>query len=293
MTVYNLGSINCDLIYRLPHLPQAGETLAATAHARGLGGKGANQSVALARAGAKVRHIGAVGADGAWMVARMAGYGVDCAHVAEIDAPSGHAVILLDADGENSIVLYPGANRLIAEAHVANALSDARAGDVLVLQNETVLQVEAARFAQEQGLFVVYSAAPFDADQVRAILPHVSLLLLNAVEAEQLCAALEQPLEALPVAAVCVTHGAKGAVYHDLALKTQISQPAFPVEVVDPTGAGDTFAGFLIAALAQGLSPETALRRASAAAALKVTRQGASDAVPDLAELETFLAQQR
>lgn len=290
--IYNLGSINADHVYRLEHLPRPGETLAAQSYALGLGGKGANQSVAIARSGAQVRHIGAVGADGRWMVERLEAAGVDCAHIAEIEGASGHAIITVDTAGENSIVIHAGANREIAESHVKQALAGAGAGDALILQNETGLQVESARLAQEQGLFVIYSAAPFDAEATRAVLPYVSLLIVNEVEAAQLCSALGATLGELDVENVLVTLGAKGAVWHDTARGHEIRVEGFPVEAVDTTGAGDTYAGYLVAGLSEGLAVDEAMRVAAAAAALKVTKPGAADAIPTGAEVAVFLEAQ-
>lgn len=289
MTIFNLGSINADHFYRLPHLTQPGETLAATAYDRGLGGKGANQSVAAARAGAVVRHIGATGADGAWMRAELAAAGVDCAHVAAVDLASGHAIIMVDAAGENSIVLFPGANRAVPLTVLEEALATAQAGDWLLLQNETSAQLEAVALAKARGVQIAYSAAPFEAEAVRKVLADLDLLLLNAVEAAQLCEALGTTLDALPVKAVCVTHGARGAVWHDLEARTTQQQPAFKVTPVDTTAAGDTFAGYLVAGLAEGMSPPEALRLAAAASALKVTRAGTAAAIPTRAEVDAFL----
>lgn len=289
MTIFNLGSINADHFYRLPHLTLPGETLAATSYGRGLGGKGANQSVAAARAGAVVRHIGATGVDGAWMRAELAADGVDCAHVAEVDVASGHAIIMVDASGENSIVLFPGANRALPLAALEDAMATAAAGDWLLMQNETSAQVEAVALAKARGVKVAYSAAPFEAEAVRKVLTDLDLLLLNAVEAAQLCEALGTTLDALPVKAVCVTHGAKGAVWHDLAGKTAQEQPAFKVTPVDTTAAGDTFAGYLVAGLAEGMTPPQALRLAAGASALKVTRAGTAAAIPTRAEVDAFL----
>lgn len=289
MTIFNLGSINADHFYRLPHLPAPGETLAATLYERGLGGKGANQSVAAARAGADVRHIGAIGSDGRWMRDELRADGVDCTHVTEVGTASGHAMITVDAAGENAIVLFAGANRVVPLVSLEAALSDAAPGDYLLMQNETSLQQEAVELARKKGVFVAYSAAPFEAEAVRRVIEGLDLLLLNAVEAAQLCAALGCPLEALPVKAVCVTHGAKGAVWHDLVAKTEQRQPAFAVAPVDTTGAGDTFAGYLVAALSERMTTAAALELASAAAAVKVTRAGTAAAVPKRSEVDAFL----
>ncbi|RWR06997.1 ribokinase [Paenirhodobacter populi] len=292
MTVFNLGSINADHFYRLPHLPAPGETLAAQDYAIGLGGKGANQSVALARAGAEVRHVGAIGEDGRWMADRMTAAGVDCRHVAELPGASGHAIIEVETSGENLIIVYPGANRAISPGQALFALNTARAGDWLVMQNETSAQVEAAQAARAAGMTVVYSAAPFDAGSVRAVIDHISLLIVNEIEAAQLCADFGVTLQELPVARLVVTLGARGATWYDLAAGTQVSAPAFHVTPVDTTGAGDTFAGYLVAGLAEGLPPAEAMRLASAAAALKVTRAGTADAIPARAEVEAFLKAQ-
>jgi ribokinase len=292
MTVWNVGSINVDHFYDVPHIPAPGETLAATGVRTGLGGKGANQSVAAARAGAEVRHIGAVGRDGAWAVDRMASYGVRTGDILTMDVPTGHAIINLASDGENAIVIFGGANTAMPLSHVEGALHRATAGDLLLLQNETRHQAEAARAAQERGLRVVYSAAPFDAAAVAEVLPYLSLLLLNAVEAAQLEAALGRGLSDLPVPEIVVTRGAEGAEWIDTRTGATARIPAPRVDAVDTTGAGDTFAGYLAAGLDSGLPTTEAMIRAAAASALKVTRLGTADAIPDASEVAAFLLAQ-
>ncbi|MEM1067184.1 MAG: ribokinase [Pseudomonadota bacterium] len=288
MTVWNLGSINVDHFYRVPHLPVPGETLAAAGYAVGLGGKGANQSVAAARAGARVEHIGGVGPGADWVLERLQSYGVGTGHVAVGEAPTGHAVINVAEDGENAIVILPGANGAIAAEQVASALGAAAPGDVLLLQNETVGQNEAAAMAQAKGLRVFYSAAPFSADAVRAVMAHVDVLLLNAVEAAQLEESLGHSVEDIGVETVVITKGADGAEWVGT---RRFFVPGHTVHAVDTTGAGDTFAGYLAAALAEGLAPEEAMARAGAAAALKVTRPGTADAIPAADEVAAFLAE--
>ena len=289
MTIYNLGSINADHFYAVPHLPGAGETLAAMALATGLGGKGANQSVAAARAGADVVHIGAVGPDGGWAVDRLAQYGVGTERIARIGTPTGHAIICVDPAGENQIILYPGANRALTPDQLT-VLDAAGPGDWLMLQNETNLQQEAAERARANGVKTAYSGAPFDVAAVQAMLPHTDLLLLNAVEARQLAQALGLVVGDLPVSQIVVTKGADGAEWHGTESGETVSIPACPVVPVDTTGAGDTFAGYMVAGLSQGLGPDAALRLASAAAAIKVTRAGTADAIPARDEVDAFLA---
>ena len=293
MTIWNFGSINADHFYDVPHLPAPGETLAATAYRIGLGGKGANQSVAAARAGAEVRHIGAVGQDDAWAIDRLAQYGVKTDHIARVNVATGHAVIYVAAsDGENSIVIYPGANAAIELGAVKDALEAAATGDLLLMQNETGVQRAVAEVAKARGLRLIYSAAPFDADAVRDVLPYINTLIVNEVEARQLSAALDTGINALPVANVVVTLGSDGAVWHDIGAGTEARVAAIRVTPVDTTGAGDTFAGYLAAGLDAGLTVKDAMGRAAAAAALKVTRPGTADAIPSSDDVERFLATQ-
>lgn len=287
--IYNLGSINIDHFYRVAHLPAPGETLAASAYHTGLGGKGANQSAAAAKAGAHVVHIGAVGPEGHWTIDRLAGWGIDTTHIAHLETPSGHAIINVDPAAENTIILYPGANRALSWAPVALALAAATASDTLILQNETAHQAKAAALAQTKGMRVIYSAAPFDADAVRVVLPHVTTLALNAVEADQLCAALNTRLDSLDVPELLVTRGADGAEWR-ARTGARAFAPALKVTPVDTTGAGDTFVGYFAAGRDQGLSPQDALNWAAAAAALKVTRPGTADAIPMAQDVAAFRA---
>jgi ribokinase len=287
VTVYCLGSINIDHFYRLPHLPRPGETLAATGYLRALGGKGANQSVAALRAGARVVHMGAVGADDDWTLFQLAALGLDTAGILRLPVQTGQAVVATDPAGENLILLDPGANRALP-VPVLDPLRTARAGDTLLLQNETALQPIAAARARAAGLRVMYSAAPFDMASLLAVLPHATHLLMNEPEAQALASATAIPLADLPVQAVVVTRGAQGADW--IAAGGTIHVPAFPVTPIDTTGAGDCFAGSLAARLDQGDSPQIALRYAAAAAALQVTRPGAAPAMPTEAEVRALLA---
>ncbi|WP_102224068.1 ribokinase [Acidimangrovimonas sediminis] len=288
MTIFNLGSINLDHVYSVPHLPAPGETLAAMAYSTGLGGKGANQSVAASLAGAEVCHIGAVGTDGDWALQRLEHFGVDATNVACLEAPTGNAIINVDPAGENSIVIFPGANATQSEAAIESGLGGAGPGDILLIQNETSHQAHAAQRGRDKGMRVIYSAAPFEPAAVEAMLPYIDLLVLNAVEAEQLYQALGKTLEDLPVSGVVVTRGGRGAEWISAGTET-IRAPAFPVTPLDTTGAGDCFIGSLAAALDAGEGPAAAMRFAAAAAALQVTRPGTADAMPTRAEVDAFL----
>ncbi|UXU75591.1 MULTISPECIES: ribokinase [unclassified Paracoccus (in: a-proteobacteria)] len=284
MTIYNLGSINIDHVYRLAQLPRAGETLHSQGYTQGLGGKGANQSVAAARAGARVVHLGAMGTGDDWVPARLEAAGVDTTAIRRLsDHATGHAIIMVDDQGENSIILHGGANMALPADLLKAPIA---AGDILLMQNETSLQAAAARLARSKGATVIYSAAPFGLDALQEVLPHVSILAMNAGEAEQTFAAFGQDL---PVGGMLITRGAEGAEYRDLRSGQVWRQPAFAVRPVDTTGAGDCFAGWFAAGLSRGEDMSSILRHAAAAAALQVTRPGAGDAMPDRAEVADFL----
>lgn len=286
MTIFNLGSINADHVYRVPHLPGPGETLAATSMQTGLGGKGANMSVAAARAGSHVAHIGAIGSDGIWARNRLLEYGVDTRHIAELDVPTGHAIINVDDAGENAINLFAGANQAISEDSVANALSTGSTGDILVTQNETNAQGVAAKVGSKLGFRVCYAAAPFDASAVKAVLPYLDFLILNAVEAQQLEQALGVSIEELDVADIIITLGSDGARWISEGVDQHFA--AIKVDPVDTTGAGDTFTGYVLAGLDRGLTMGQSISLAMRAAALMVTRMGTADVIPDLKEVEAF-----
>lgn len=282
--IWNLGSINIDNFYEVSHLPVPGETLAAASFGFGLGGKGANMSVAAARAGARVSHIGAVGPEGRWTRDRLMEYGVDTPHIAQIDAPTGHANIVVDQNGENSIVLFQGANVDLTEAIIGAALIEASPRDFLLMQNETNGQEYAATTAQSLGLRVAYAAAPFEASAIERLLGQIDLLVLNEIEATQLEAATGMTVDALGVPDVVVTLGANGCkwITHD----GQKNFDAYPAEAVDTTGAGDTFTGYLVAGLDRGMDMGAAIDLALKAGALMVTRRGTADVIPDLKEIQ-------
>lgn len=290
MAIFNFGSINIDHVYRLQTLPRPGETIASRSLTLGLGGKGANQSIAAALAGREVRHIGAMGEADGWVLDRLRGAGVDVSRIARLpDEPTGHAIIMVEDSGENAIVVHAGANRAMAERAVLDALSEIGPADTLLLQNETAHQQAAAAHARAAGARVIYSAAPFEVEAVRAVMPHVAILAVNAGEAAHLAAELGANL---PCEGMVVTLGARGAEYRDLRSGELTSQGAFAVTPVDTTGAGDCFAGWFAAGLDAGQTAAGALRHAAAAAAMQVTRPGAAGAMPTLAEVRAFMSRQ-
>ena len=281
--ILNFGSINIDYVYRLKTLPQAGETLSCQGFARYLGGKGINQSIAIARAGGAVKHIGAVGADGAFALAQIADMGLDTNDIRVTDTATGHAVICLDKQGENHIIIHAGANAELTENQINSTLDTNPKAEWVVIQNETNLTEYIAKSAKERGLSLAYSAAPFDAVACQTILPYLDILAVNETEAAALSHAMKTPITDLKIPTLLITKGAKGAeLWQNGAC---ISVKGLPVKAIDTVGAGDTFFGSFIARWQNGgqngTPAQEALEYATTAAALQCTQKGAATAIPD------------
>ncbi len=290
-----VGSVNVDLVVAASRLPAPGETVLGGAFSQHQGGKGANQAVAAARAGAAVTLIGAVGDDAFGAAAReaLAGEGIDVRRVATRPAPTGVALIVVDAAGENQIAVAPGANALVAPGDVSPTALDA--ADVVLTGFEVPMAtvVAAARGARERGVPAVVNAAPAEALPA-ALLAADPILVLNELELTITSRApdLDGGLSALAARTrgpVVVTRGDRGVVVARGAERIAIAgSPADAV--VDTTGAGDAFTGVLAAWLAAGESLEAAARAGSAAGALSVGRSGAREGMPRASELMAFLA---
>ena len=292
-----VGSYNRDTVLTVPRFPQAGETLAASGMDRFHGGKGSNQAVAAARAGARVAIVAAIGQDAAGQgaLALWAEEGIDARAVTALDGlPTGEALILVDARGENEIVIVAGANAALPQAEAVAAV----AGAALVMaQLETPVAVTAAAFraARSQGVPTLLNAAPARA-LPDGLLALTDLLVVNETEAASL-AARSGPPDVLAAAlasrlagGVVLTAGATGAYWagRDGAA---VHAPAIPTQVVDSTGAGDAFIGAFAAAMAQGLAAPQALRRGVVAGALACRHAGAVPSLPRLAAIEAALIQ--
>ena len=266
-----VGSTNVDLVLQVPTLPRPGETLLGATARREAGGKGGNQAVALARLGADVSFVSAVGddADGEWSLDRLREEGVDVTAVAVVPGATGLAVVLVDATGENSIVVSPGANASVTAPAVVGA-------DVLLLSLEVPLTTVAAAAAagRSAGVPVVLNAAPA-CDLPASLLADVDVLVVNETEWET--------LGSPAVGRVVVTLGAAGCRLYDGGRWTEV--PAAPVEVVDTTGAGDCFAAALALGIGSGQPLREAVALAVRAAALSVTKPGARGGLPHRSDL--------
>ena len=288
--ILNFGSINIDNVYRVSHLLKAGETISAKSFARFLGGKGVNQSIAIHRAKGEVKHVGHIG-DDEWISDQLRSTGIDLEFITQTDHPTGHAIISVDDASENEIVIFSGANLAFSMPACQTVLEQfAQGSPWIVLQNEINLSADLAEMAKGLGYKICYSAAPFDAQKVREILPYLDLLALNETEFADLQNALGKGPPELGVGMVLVTLGAKGGKLH--VGDEVITQNSFPVTPVDTTGAGDTFLGSFIARFDAGDDAATSLRYASAASAIQVTRMGAAPAIPQRADVLEFLESQ-
>ena len=293
MNILNFGSVNIDRVYRVPHFVQPGETIAAASFATFSGGKGVNQSTAIARAGGRVSHAGCIGADGVALRDELARDGADVVHLRVVDAPTGHGLIQVDDSGQNCIVICGGANRMVSKADVAAAMAGFGPGDALLVQNEVSCIPEMIATAAGKGMEVVFNPAPMGPEIAGYPLDKVTLFIVNEVEASALAGASSaaEPralLDALsarfPRAGVVLTLGARGAIAR-FAGESDAFVAARPVQAVDTTAAGDTFIGYFLAERQRGTSVAAAMETASAAAAICVSRPGAAPSIPWRGEL--------
>lgn len=289
MEILNFGSLNIDLVYQVDHIVRPGETIASSEHQIFAGGKGANQSAALASAGAAVYHAGQVGKEGQWLIDKLAALGVDMQHTLVGEIPTGHAIIQVDGEGQNSIVLFPGANTQLQRQAIDATLSQFGTGDILLLQNEINEITYIINEAKKRELSICLNPAPFGPEVLDYPLAAIDLLVVNESEAAGLAGASSQDrlLDALsqicPQAQIVLTLGADGAHYRSP--EVEFHQPAPRVQAVDTTGAGDTFIGYFLQGLTAELTPPDAMARAIQAAALCVMSPGAMDSIPLAADL--------
>jgi ribokinase len=290
MKILNFGSINIDHVYSVNHFVRPGETLSSSHYHQFAGGKGFNQSVALAYAGATVYHAGKVGKDGIWLMDHLRQCRVDVSFIKVADSPTGHAIIQVNPQGENSIILHGGANQYVTESDAENVLSNFSRGDHLLLQNEISTIPEIMKLAARQGLIIAFNPAPMNPEVLSFPLDLVDIFILNEIEGmeltgeselDKICGSMREKYSA---AVTVLTAGEKGVLYADSERTLRVA--AKRVKPVDTTGAGDTFIGYLLAEIVGHRDVEEALRFACKAAAVCVTRPGAAESIPKREELE-------
>ena len=290
--ILNFGSMNIDYVYQVNHFVKPGETVSSDSLLTNCGGKGLNQSVALARAGAKVFHAGKIGAEGVFLKEYLESCGVDTSYVLLSDEHTGHAIIEVDAAGENAILLFGGANHSISEAEIDKVLAHFGEGDILLLQNEISNIPYIMRRASEKKMRIFINPAPMNAAACEYPLELAECIFLNEIEASQLAnmPSIESSIEALeeryPMCMLVFTLGEHGVVCRHGGRNYQ--HGIYSVKVADTTAAGDTFTGFFTVSVAQDGDIEKALKIASKASAITVTREGASKSIPTRDEVEHF-----
>ena len=291
MKVLNFGSVNIDYVYQMEHFIRPGETAPCKALTTGCGGKGLNQSIALAKAGTKVYHAGLYGREGQFLLDKMNAAGVDTGLMRLGEGPNGHAIIQVEKSGQNCIILYGGTNRQVTDGYVDEVLAHFEKGDVLVLQNEINHMPELMKKAHEKGLRIAFNAAPYGPEVLEYPLETVTWLIVNEVEGaglsgkEDFDEIAETLVRKYPGVTVMLTMGKNGCLYKSAAETVRV--PACRVDAVDTTAAGDTFIGYFVRGMIEGLPVRDTLRQATVASAIAVTRPGAADSVPALEEVLT------
>ncbi len=289
MRIYNLGSLNIDYVYAVDHFVTAGETLSSGNRKVFPGGKGLNQSIAAARAGAEVIHGCIIGADGDFLSEIMADSDVDTSRLKKSDVHCGHAIIQVNKNGENCILLFAGSNHSIDRSYVESFLSDAQPDDILLLQNETNALDIVFEVAQKKKMQIAFNPSPFHRDILRLPLALVKWWFCNEIEGEALFGG-RTPEEVVsnfsklhPNSNLILTLGSKGSIFKSS--KEIITQPIYKTKVVDTTAAGDTFTGYFLAEIVKGRCVQEALNTASKAAAVAVSEMGAAASIPTMEQV--------
>lgn len=299
MAVLVFGSINIDRTFKLPHTLALGETLLSSSLSIQAGGKGANQAVALSKAGIKTYMAGSIGTDGLWIRDQLKEYGVNTSLIkVKDDCYTGTATILLDNEGRNSIILYGGGNRENDGEYIDKVLSNFEKGDWIVLQNEINNLDLIIMKAKKKGMKICLNPSPFEKELLSLPLEEVDLLVLNEVEMQQLMelqisddiddykSKLKELSSKLHSSMLLLTLGEKGSLLKNPAHEDILYAPIVKTDVRDTTAAGDTFLGYFLSSIIDGKPDEEALRRATRASSIAVSRAGAMDSIPLHYELD-------
>lgn len=300
MKILNFGSLNIDRVYALDNFVQAGETVSVNNLKSFAGGKGLNQSIAAARAGARVAHVGAIGTEGEFLAQLLSKAGVGVSMLRTLNAPTGHAIIQVNESGQNCIIVYGGTNQMLTKEHIDAAMEQGEVGDIVLLQNEVNNIAYIIDRAYTKGLQVAFNPSPIPKNLESLPLEKVTYFIVNEIEGAAIAGCrntdsdFEQIIktisEKFPNAKIVLTLGEKGVLYQDADISA--SHPIFKVKATDTTAAGDTFCGYFLAGLCQDLPLEVCLKRASAASAISVTKSGAELSIPTKDMVEAFLESQ-
>jgi len=286
MKVLSFGSLNIDLLFSVDHIALPGETISSVSFARSAGGKGANQAAALAKAGLPVYMAGKIGKDGLFLLELLESYGVNTDYVIQYEGATGQAVIQIDKNGQNSIVLFSGGNGEITIEEIEKIIAQFSSTDIIVLQNEIVHIDHIIKTAKNKGIRICFNPSPFDEKIFSLPLESVNWLFVNEIEGAALAgfsqpsynAAIDRLTENFPETEIILTAGKDGAFYG--CGKKRISCEIVKTPVIDTTAAGDTFTGFFLAAREKDMSVSQSLAAAGKAASITVSRKGAMESIP-------------
>ncbi len=295
--ILNFGSLNIDIVYTLDHIVRPGETISSEEINTFCGGKGLNQSVAIARSGLEVFHAGKIGRDGSIIRQVLAETGIRCEFLLEGEGRTGNALIQKDKSGQNSIILFGGTNKEITADEIDNILEQFAEDDILISQNEISNVPYLLKAAQKRKMKIAFNPSPMEEWIKSTSLEGIKWLIINEIEGEDLTGStrpeeiISRLLDKYPDISVVLTLGENGVIYADKA--NWFKHGANEVEVVDTTAAGDTFLGYFIGSIANGLEIPASLKIASLAASLAVSKAGAVSSIPTMEMVEALLKTDR
>lgn len=298
MKILSFGSLNIDYVYSVPHFVKKGETLSAKELNVYTGGKGLNQSIALARAGVETYQAGAIGTDGMFLLEQLkeAGVKTDLVKILD-DVRTGNAIIQNDDEGDNCIVLFGGANQAITKEQVDEVFKDFTNEDYLLIQNEINELSYIVEKAKEEGMKIILNPSPMNEKIMELPLDQIDYFILNEIEAMQILE-MDKPEEIdgkyiasllherFKDATIVLTLGSEGSVC--ISDDEYVEQSIYKVKAIDTTAAGDTYTGYFIAGILNGKTIKESMDIASKASAIAVTRQGAAPSIPVLEEVEEY-----
>lgn len=288
MRILNFGSCNIDYVYSLEHIVENGETEKTYDLKVFPGGKGLNQSIAAAKAGANVFHAGCIGNDGEILEKILIDSGTDISYLKKTDVKSGHAIIQVNKDGDNAIFVYSGSNEMITCQYIDTVFEKFGENDIVLLQNEISNIDYIVEKAYEKDMCVILNPSPVNHNINKINFGKLTYIILNETELKAIskCGNIKDGISYFkshyPKLKIVLTLGKNGSIYIDS--EREFRQSAFKVEAVDTTAAGDTFTGYFVAGLSAGKEYEEILKTASAASAVSVSRKGAAPSIPDMSE---------
>lgn len=297
MRILCYGSLNIDLVYKVKDFVSPGETIMSIDHNVFSGGKGLNQAIAASKAGAHVYFGGAIGTDGGKLIEELKKANVNTDHIKITEAVTGHAVIQVNATGQNSIIVYGGANSSNSKKDINNALAFFDENDILLIQNEINNVPSLIEGAKRKKMRIIFNPSPITEELDKYPIELVDTLILNEVEGESLSdemrskEMLERLREKYPQTALILTLGRNGSIYKDG--EKEKSFGIYESSVVDTTAAGDTFCGYYTAGVSIGMSFDAAIHYATAAAAIAVSRKGAASSIPNKSEVAALMVRSK